>query len=124
MLYKAGTVKEMQKIREEASGLPDEVLSEALRIVKILDEVYGADRDVDNGDGGFVLIAENIQDLALLKQQYVDLESNQQEVVAIVQCGKEPWLNALFLCNNEFGINVLIPVSIAPNKVAIFAKIQ
>jgi hypothetical protein len=115
MLYKAGTVKEMQKIREDASGLPEEVYREVLRIVKILDEAYGADRDVEHGDGGFVLIAENIQDLASINRQYVDLDSNQQEVVSVVQCARESYLNALFLCNNEFGINVFFPVSIAPS---------
>jgi hypothetical protein len=115
MLYKAGTVKEMQKIREEAFGPPDEVYHEALRLVKILDEVYGADRDVDHSDGGFVLIAENVQDLAALQRQYVELDMSRYEVVSVVQCAVQPWLNALCLCNNEFGINVLMPVLIAPS---------
>jgi hypothetical protein len=115
MLYKAGTTKAMQKIREEASGVPKEVLNEALRVVKILDEVFGADRDVDLNDGGFVMIAENVQDLASIKEQREDLDWSQYEVVAVVQCAKEPWLNVLFLCNNEFGINIFMPASIAPS---------
>jgi hypothetical protein len=114
-LFKAGTVKELERIREKASGLPDKIYREALRLVKRLDEAYGADRDVNNGDGGFVLVAENIQDLALISSQYVDMASNRHEAVSIVQCEKEPWLNALFLCNNEFGINVLLPLAIAPS---------
>ena len=94
--------------------MPVEIYLTALRIVTILDGTYGVDRDVDNGDGGFVLIAENIQDIAAISQQYVDLNANRHEVVSLVQCGKEPYINALFLCNNEFGINVLMPASIAP----------
>jgi hypothetical protein len=113
-MFKAGTVKELERVKEEISGLPEEVYLEALRVVTILDEVYGTERDVDKNDGGFALIAENVQDLALVSRQYVDVASNRHETVLIVQCEKELWINALFLCNNEFGINVLLPLSIAP----------
>lgn len=115
MLYKAGTVKEMEKLRENIPDLPEEVYGEALRLVKMLDEVYGAGRDVDNGDGGFVLIAENVQDLALVSQRYVDVGSNRHEAASVVQCGRKAYINAFFICNNEFGINILMPMSIAPD---------
>ena len=94
--------------------MPVEVYLTALRIVTILDGTYGADRDVDHGDGGFVLVVENVQDLAAVSQQYVDLNANRHEAVSLVQCEKEPYLNALFLSNNEFGINILMPLNIAP----------
>ena len=111
-LGEAGTVKEMHQLQGK---MPVEIYLTALRIVTILDGTYGADRDVDHGDGGFVLIAENVQDLAAISQQYVDLDSNRHEAVSPVQCENRPYINALFLCNNEFGINVLMPVSIAPS---------
>jgi hypothetical protein len=117
MLYKAGTVKEMERIREKDSDLPEEIYREALRLVTILDDVYGVGRDVEGGDGGFVLIAENVQDLALVSRQYVDLKANPYEAVSAVQCSREPWLNIFFLCNNEFGINVFMPISIAPRVI-------
>ena len=69
MLHKAGSVKELEQIRQNSPDLPEEIYREALRLVKMLDEIYGADRDVNNGDGGFVLVAENVQDLALVNQQ-------------------------------------------------------
>jgi hypothetical protein len=59
---------------------------EAMRIVKILDEAYGPDRDVDNNDGGFVLIAENVQDVQFISQRYVKLDDNFHEVVDVVKC--------------------------------------
>jgi hypothetical protein len=117
MLHKAGTVKEIEKVRKSTPDLPGEIYRETLRLVKILDEVYGADRDVNNGDGGFVLIAENVQDLAAIRRQYVDMDSNRHEAVSIVQCEKEPYLNVFFLQNNEFGINVFMPMSIAPGLI-------
>jgi hypothetical protein len=78
-----------------------------------LDEAYGADRDVDNNDGGFVLIAENVQDVSIIGKRYVKLDGNEHEAVNVVKCEKGVYIDALFLCNNEFGINVFMPMDIA-----------
>jgi hypothetical protein len=110
-LIKTGTVKELAKFEGIIDG---EVYNTALRIVTILDEVYGSARDVDNNDGGFVLIVENVQDLELLKQRYMALDKSQYEVVDVVKSKKRLYINAFYLCNNEFGINVFIPMDIAP----------
>ena len=110
-MFKAGTVKELSQYEGK---IDRDVYLVALRIVSKLNEVYGADRDVDNGDGGFVLIVENIQDISNINQRYVELDSNRHEAVDVVKCEKRPYINALFLCNNEFGINVIMPMDIAP----------
>jgi hypothetical protein len=86
----------------------------ALRIVKILDEVYGTDRDVDKSDGGFVLVAENVQDVEAIKRRYENLDSNSHEAVDVVKGDSGVLVNAFFLHNNEFGVNVLLPIEIAP----------
>ena len=110
-MIKAGTVKELSQFEK---AIDREVYSVALRIVTMLDEVYGVDRDVDNNDGGFVLIAENVQDIANIAQRHIKLDDSRHESVDIVKCESRPYINAFFLCNNEFGINVLMPVDIAP----------
>ena len=110
-MIKVGTVKELSQYE----GMVDrDVYRAALRIVSVLDEVYGADRDVDNGDGGFILIAENVQDVRLISQRYVELDGNRHEAVDVLKCEKKQYINALFLCNNEYGINVIMPMDIAP----------
>jgi hypothetical protein len=115
-LYKFGTVRELSKAVDGTFFIdaPAEVYREALRIVTVLDGVYGADRDVDGGDGGFVLIAQNIQDLALINQTYMRMDEGTHEAVGLVKCEDEPYVNVLYLSNNEFGVNILMPVSIAP----------
>ena len=62
-MYKIGTVKQLAQF---IGKMDDCLYQEALRIVAILDYEYGADRDVENGDGGFVLVAENVQDVTLI----------------------------------------------------------
>jgi hypothetical protein len=110
-LIKAGTVKELSRFEGK---IDHDVYSAALRIVSILDKTYGADRDVDNSDGGFVVIVENVQDISFIDQRYARLNDNRHEVVDVVKCEKGSYINALFLCNNEFGINVLMPMDMAP----------
>jgi hypothetical protein len=110
-LIKAGTVKELAQFE---GTIDRNVYGAALRIVTMLDETYGDERDVDNGDGGFVLIAENVQDVEGIGQRYVRLYENRHEAVDVVKCEAGVYINALFLCNNEFGINVLMPMDIAP----------
>ena len=110
-MIKAGTVMELTQFEK---AIDRDVYRAALRIVTILDEAYGAGRDVDNSDGGFVLIAENFKDIADIGQQYVALDANQHEAVDFVKCESMDYVNALFLTNNEYGINVFMPVDIAP----------
>jgi hypothetical protein len=43
MLHKAGTVKAIEQVRQNAHDLPEEIYREALRLVKLLDEAYGVD---------------------------------------------------------------------------------
>ena len=110
-MYKAGTIKELAKF----AGMMDDCLyREALRIVTILDNEYGADRNVDNGDGGFILIAEKVQDVALIRERYKNIGSDACEAVDVFNGSNGQYLNAFFLSNNEFGINILMPIEIAP----------
>ena len=110
-MIKVGTVRQLAQFK---NMIDRDVYRVALRIVTMLDEVYGADRDVDNGDGGFLVIAETVQDVATIDQRYVRLGSNRHEAVDVVKCERKPHINAFFLSNNEFGINVLMPIDIAP----------
>jgi hypothetical protein len=110
-LIKIGTVKELAQFE---GTIDRDVYGAALRIVSILDKTYGTDRDVDNSDGGFVVIVENVQDVSVINERYVRLDENRHEAVDIVKSEKGMYINALFLCNNEFGINIFIPLEIAP----------
>ena len=110
-MIKAGTVRELAQFKK---AIDRGVYNVALRIVTTLDELYGADRDVDNGDGGFVLIAETVQDITDIAQRYVRIDESRHEAVDVVKCGNKTYLNSLFLSNNEFGINIFMPIEFAP----------
>jgi hypothetical protein len=117
-MYKAGTVAELEGL-DLKEKIPEEVYQEALRIVTMLDEIFGEDRDIDFDDGGYIFIAENREDLDYFDQNCVELDSDTLEYVELVSSATtEPYLNAFFLYNEyEQGATLFVPVSIAPAKV-------
>lgn len=115
-MYKAGTVKELESLDLEGK-IPEEICREALKVVTMLDENFGEDRDVDYDDGGYVVIAKSKEDLDYFDQNCVELESPTLEYVELIPSEKEAHLNVFFLVNEyEAGITLFVPMSIAPER--------
>jgi hypothetical protein len=113
-MYKAGTVAEFEEL-DIKGKIPAEVYQEALRIVSMLDEIFGPDREVEFDDGGFVFIAEDEEDLDYFAKNCVKLESPPLEYVEEILCDEEIYLNAFFLYSEyEYGMTLFLPISIAP----------
>ena len=55
-MYQLGTVAEFNSL---TLPIPDEVKHEVSEIVSMLDERFGANRDVEEDEGGFIFIALN-----------------------------------------------------------------
>ena len=113
---KIGTVAELEALDLEGK-IPEEVCQEILRVVTYLDDTFGADREVDYDDGGYVFIAESKEDLDYFAQNCVELDSPTLEYIELVPSSKESYLNVFFLVNEyEVGITLFIPTSIAPER--------
>ena len=52
----------------EVNNIPTEVIERMKVIIDILNENYGEYRDIEADLGGYVVIAENIVDIEILKQ--------------------------------------------------------
>lgn len=111
MFYKVGTVKEMESVKQILSS---ELYQAVWDIVTSLDGNYGAERDVEEEDGGFVLILQNIQDIEEAADWCIQLDKDTHEHVSLVKCAVGDYINVLYLMNNEFGVNVFLPKDIAP----------
>ncbi|QIB27928.1 hypothetical protein [Caloranaerobacter azorensis] len=111
-MIKIGYEREVKNIKD----LPKEVLEVVRGIVATLDTYYGENRDLDSEDGGYVLIIQSEEDIEKLEEFdiYIDEEIYPEYVDRIKVEEGEDWINALILCNNEFGISLIIPISIAP----------
>ena len=80
-MYHAGTVAELSAIEPH---IVKEVYREALRIVSMLDEQFGEERNVENDDGGIVFIVLNEEDLTYFGQRYPDLDRDLFEYVELL----------------------------------------
>ena len=112
-MYKFGTVKELNSVN---MPVPDKVYQEVFSIATMLDERFGAERDVERDEGGFIFIALDNSDLTYFKKNYVELNSELLEYVLPV----DDYFNAFYLYGYDYGISLFLPVSIAPD----FMKIQ
>lgn len=88
--------------------LPCEVCNEIERLSNQIDELYGESRDTDS-DGGIIVIAEKKSDLKTIRAQYASLNESDCEGKDTITTPKGSYVNQLYLSNNEYGVNVIIP---------------
>lgn len=74
--------------------------------LNILDDSYGGDRDIEADLGGYVVIAENIEDIEILKQD--KLQGLIPEYTDIIECSEGVnWTSSLFLISSDYSIIVV-----------------
>ena len=108
MIFKFGTRKAFQHHRAE---MPEEVFSHLQYSIDLLDENYGAERDIDHDDGGFVLLFTHAEDWAQIRSTTnIDFTSHIPEWVDHISTESEDYAAALYLISNDFGIILSAPV--------------
>ena len=101
----------MKKIYKESqllelNNIPSEVIKSIKVTIDILNENYVEDRDVESDLGGYVVIAENIVDMEILKQD--KLQGLVPEYTDIVECSEGvDWTYSLFLLSSDYAIVVV-----------------
>ena len=107
MLYRIGTVKEIDFIR---SKFPVALIEQLHYCTKTLDDDYGADRNYLQS-GGYSLLAEKEEDLAGIRA-IIDFDTHPCEWADPLDGG---FLSALYLLNDDYSIVVFMPIAIAPH---------
>ena len=101
----------MEKIYKESkllevNNIPSEVIESMKVTIAILNESYGANRNIEADLGGYVVIAENIVDIEILKQD--KLQGLIPEYTDIIECSEGvSWTSSLFLLSNDYAIIVV-----------------
>ncbi len=113
MVYKLGNVADLE-------SLPtlDKVTYGVLwEFTSVLTNEYGADRDVDNDDGGYVLYATPGTDTEEVKAMF-DYSAHTIEYVNRTLQAEPPICSALYLLNNEYAVVIVMSISDAPKEIA------
>ena len=101
----------MKKIYKESqllelNNLLVEIIESIRKTVFILNENYGEERDIELDLGGYVVIAENIVDIEILKQD--KLQGLIPEYTDVIKCSEGAnWTSSLFLLSSDFSIMVV-----------------
>ena len=91
---------------KELKGYAIEVINSISEIIEVLDDNYGVSRNIESDLGGYVLIAENIVDIEILKQD--KLKGLVAEYTDIIECSEGVnWTSSLFLLSSDFSIVVI-----------------
>lgn len=90
----------------ELNNISVEVIESIKVTIDILNENYGEERDIELDLGGYILIAENIVDIEILKQD--KLQGLIPEYTDIIECSEGVnWTSSLFLLSSDFSIVVV-----------------
>lgn len=90
----------------EVNNIPSEVIESMKVTIAILNESYGANRNIEADLGGYVVIAENIVDIEILKEE--KLQGLIPEYTDIIKCSEGvDWTSSLFLLSSDYAIVVV-----------------
>jgi len=109
-MLKIITLSGLERIKDR---LPEIVHDKIQAILSVLEKEYGADRNVDTSDGGFVLFVDSEESIAEIEK----IISISKKIPEYVEAINTKYLNALYILTNEFGINVIIRKDIAPETI-------
>ena len=91
---------------DNLDNYPLSVINNIRNILISLNKSYGKDRNIEDDLGGYVLIAENIVDIEILKQD--KLKGLRAEYTDMIECSKGVnWTSSLFLLSSDFSIVVI-----------------
>ena len=90
----------------EVNNIPSEVIESIKVTIDILNENYGANRDIEADLGGYIVIAENIVVIEMLKKD--KLQGLIPEYTDIIECKEGVnWTSSLFLLSSDYAIVVV-----------------
>lgn len=90
----------------EVNNIPSEVIESIKVTIDVLNENYGENRNIEDDLGGYVVIAENIVDIEILKQDR--LQGLIPEYTDIIKSSEGVnWTSSLLLISSDYAIIVV-----------------
>ena len=112
MVYKLGNLKDLELL-----PVMDKITYGVLwEFTSVLTNEYGADRDIDNDDGGYVLYATPGTNPKEVKAIF-DYTVHTIEYVNRTLQAEPPICSALFLIGNDFAVVIVMSIADAPKEI-------
>ena len=110
MVYKVGTVAELDGL---ALNIPQAVIDAMRNELVLLDYAYGATRNVDNEDGGFVLYCTPGTTLSELRDCF-NPEGRVFEWVERIN-SEPPYCSSLYIVTNDYAVELFMAIDDVPD---------
>ncbi|WP_370831433.1 hypothetical protein [Clostridium sp.] len=90
----------------EVNNIPLKVIESIKATIDILNENYGDNRDIEADLGGYIVIAENIVDIEVLKQD--KLQGLIPEYTDMIECSRGiNYTSVLYILSSDYSIVVV-----------------
>ena len=90
----------------EVNNISLEIIESMKVTIDALNENYGTNRDIHNDLGGYIVIAENIVDIEILKQEKLQgLIPEYTDVIEVVN--RKNYTSSLYLLSSDYAIVVV-----------------
>lgn len=100
------------------SKYPKEVINDILEMLTVLDNEYGASRNVEEDFGGYLLIIDSEEEFLDLYPININIDTVIAEFVDIIKIPeKEDWIIALIQMSDDYFITLVFPRTIAPENI-------
>lgn len=109
MIYKIGNIADMKKLPE----MNNDVFLVIHSYASVLTKVYGADRDIDLDDGGYILCVERYSNKSELKE-YFDYTQHTIEYFDFLD---DNYVSVTYLLNNEFAVTLVMAIDDLPKEI-------
>ena len=112
MVYKLANIADLNQL-PFARGRVMDILYE---LTSVLTYEYGADRDVDNDDGGYVLYVTPGTAHGEIKRWF-NYPAHVIEYVNLAMDTEPPLCCAFYFLNNDYAVVIVMPVAEAPEEI-------
>ena len=113
-MIKIAHVREVDSLN---NNLPQEIIQAVTEIATVLDDEYGENRDVDGGNGGYILIINEKEELFKLNDIYIHIDTVIPEYVDKIIVGNgQDYTNTLLILGSDFTVSLIMPLTITPDK--------
>ena len=113
MVYKLGNLKDLESL----PPMDKVTYSTLFEFTSVLTNEYGADRNIDQDDGGFVLYATPGTKAEEVKAMF-DYSAHTIEYVNRTLQAEPPICSALYLIGNNFGVVIVMSINDAPKAIS------
>ena len=110
-------IAHLREVDSLNNNLPLEVIEVISEIASVLDDEYGVNRNINGGNGGYILFINEKEELLELIDIYIDIDTIIPEYVDKIKVNNgQDCTNTLLILGSDFTVSLIMPLTITPDR--------